>query len=152
MRAVVQRVRRCEVRVESPEQPYRAAIGPGLLAYLGVSVDDTDADVAYLANKISGLRIFSDAAGRMERSVVDCGGEVMVVSQFTLYGDVRRGRRPGYTRAAPPAIAVALYERLIGRLRERGLVVKGGRFRATMQVDAVNDGPVTILLDSERIF
>ena len=169
MRAVVQRVSRCEVRVEPPapapsganggrasavpdQQPYRAAIGPGLLAYLGVSVDDTEADAVYLANKLCGLRIFPDAAGRMERSVLEHGGEVMVVSQFTLYGDVRRGRRPGYARAAPPERAVTLYEQVIAHLRSRGLVVQGGRFRTYMQVDAVNDGPVTILLDSERTF
>ena len=168
MRAVVQRVRRCEVRAEAggacaasaqPEPDsscapadYPARIGPGLLVYLAVAAGDGDQDLAYIANKIAGLRVFADADGRMQRSVADAGGEVLVVSQFTLYGDVRRGRRPYFGRAADPDTAAALYEALIARLRQRGLRVSCGRFQTHMLVDAVNDGPVTILLDSERAF
>ena len=156
MRAVVQRVRCCEVRAELAEggatPDYRARIERGLLVYLAVAGEDGDADLDYIENKIAGLRIFADAEGRMERSVVDVGGEVLVVSQFTLYGDVRRGRRPFFGRAADPGEAARRYEALIARLRQRGLRVASGRFQAHMLVDAVNDGPVTILLDSERVF
>jgi D-tyrosyl-tRNA(Tyr) deacylase len=156
MRAVVQRVRCCEVRAELAEDgaapEYRARIGNGLLVYLAVAGEDGTADLDYIENKIAGLRVFTDAEGRMERSVVDVGGEVLVVSQFTLYGDVRRGRRPYFGRAAEPGEAARQYEALIARLRQRGLRVASGRFRAHMLVDAVNDGPVTILLDSERVF
>ena len=168
MRAVVQRVLRCEVRADAcstgdpatpaapgsraAPAPYVVRIGRGLLVYVAVAADDGDADLAYLANKIAGLRVFTGAAGRMERSVTDIGGEVLVVSQFTLYGDVRRGRRPFFGRAADPEAAAARYEALIARLRQRGLQVASGRFRTHMLVDAVNDGPVTILIDSDRAF
>ena len=168
MRAVVQRVRCCEVRSEpggtgaATTQPgpdacaaradYQARIGPGLLVYLAVAAEDGDRDLAYIANKIAGLRVFADAEGRMQRSVADAGGEVLVVSQFTLYGDVRRGLRPYFGRAAQPDAAAGLYEALIARLRRQGLRVACGRFQTHMLVDAVNDGPITILLDSERVF
>ena len=157
MRAVVQRVISCEVRAHEggpggPAPSFRARIGRGLLVYLAVAAEDGADDLAYLANKIAGLRVFSDAEGRMERSVADVGGEVLVVSQFTLYGDVRRGRRPYFGRAADPDAAAAQYEALINRLRQQGLRVASGRFQTHMFVDAVNDGPVTILLDSERAF
>ena len=168
MRAVVQRVRCCEVRANADGAAvsavpaaaaaggvptgYRARIGRGLLVYLAVAGEDGAADLDYIENKIAGLRVFADAEGRMERSVVDVGGEVLVVSQFTLYGDVRRGRRPYFGRAAGPGEAARQYEALIARLRQRGLRVACGRFQAHMLVDAVNDGPVTILLDSERGF
>lgn len=172
MRAVVQRVLCCEVRADAGRADaagadagarpgpapcavrasYRARIGRGLLVYLAVAADDGADDLAYMANKIAGLRVFADSAGRMERSVADVGGEVLVVSQFTLYGDVRRGRRPYFGRAAASDAAAIQYEALIARLRKRGLQVASGRFQAHMQVEAVNDGPVTILLDSERCF
>ncbi len=157
MRAVVQRVISCEVRAHEdgpggPAPSFRARIGRGLLVFLAVAAEDGADDLAYLANKIAGLRVFSDAEGRMERSVADVGGEVLVVSQFTLYGDVRRGRRPYFGRAADPDAAAAQYEALINRLRQQGLRVASGRFQTHMLVDAVNDGPVTILLDSERAF
>ena len=160
MRAVVQRVRCCEVRAEAPPAApqsaapadYRARIGRGLLVYLAVAAEDGAGDLDYIENKIAGLRVFADADGRMERSVADAGGEVLVVSQFTLYGDVRRGRRPYFGRAAAPDAAARHYEALIGRLRGRGLRVASGQFQTHMLVDAVNDGPVTILLDSERVF
>ena len=157
MRAVVQRVLSCEVRADvagsgGPAPSYRARIGRGLLAYLAVAADDGAEDLDYIANKIAGLRVFPDAEGRMERSVAAVGGEVLVVSQFTLFGDVRRGRRPYFGRAADPDAAAAQYEALIDRLRRQGLRVASGRFQTHMLVDAVNDGPVTILLDSERAF
>ena len=156
MRAVVQRVSGCEVRVVDPvaagseESGFRVRIGPGLLVYVAVAAEDGEEDLVYLVEKIRGLRIFPDNAGRMNRSVQDGDGEVLVVSQFTLYGDTRRGRRPWFGRAAAPERARALYEELISRLRACGLRVSGGRFQAHMAVAAVNDGPVTILLDSER--
>ena len=158
MRAVVQRVSSCEVRVvdpvaaESQESGFRVGIGPGLLVYVAVGAEDGEDDLGYLVEKIRGLRIFPDDAGRMNRSVQERDGEVLVVSQFTLYGDTRRGRRPWFGRAAAPARAETLYEELILRLRACGLRVSGGRFQAHMAVAAVNDGPVTILLDSERTF
>ncbi len=173
MRAVVQRVLSCEVRADAgsaeaggaggaaerpaparsvPPASYRARIGRGLLVYLAVAAEDGADDLAYMANKVAGLRVFADSEGRMERSVADVGGEVLVVSQFTLYGDVRRGRRPYFGRAAAPDAAATRYEAFIARLRQQGLRVASGRFQAHMQVDAVNDGPVTILLDSERCF
>lgn len=156
MRAVVQRVSRGEVSV-APDAgaggaAFRRRIGPGLLVYVGVAAGDGAADLEYLVDKISGLRIFPDGAGRMNRSLPEHGGEVLVVSQFTLYGDARRGRRPSFSGAAALERAKALYEELIARLGGRGLRVSGGKFQAHMQVAAVNDGPVTILLDSARTF
>ena len=124
------------------------SIGPGLLVMLGVSSDDNESDAEYLVTKIANLRIFSDDANRFNRSVADLGGEVLVVSQFTLYADTRRGRRPDFTRAAPSGLAERLYEHTVSLLRETGLTVATGRFQAYMQVRSQNDGPVTIMLDS----
>ena len=149
MRAVVQRVRRASVTVDGRVV---GAIGPGLLVLLGIGRGDTDGDVAYVAGKIHGLRLFPDAEGRMNRSVAEAGGAVLVVSQFTLFGDCRRGRRPSYGAAAPPDRARALYEALVARLRSAGLPVRTGEFQALMDVELVNDGPVTVLLDSGRAF
>ncbi len=149
MRMVAQRVASASVEVGGQTV---GAIGPGVLVYLGAAADDTEADVTYSADKIAGLRIFEDETGKMARSVEDVGGEVLVVSQFTLFGDVRRGRRPSFDRAAPPDEAKRLYERFIAHLRERGLRVATGRFRAMMSVNADVAGPVTILIDSKKSF
>ncbi len=149
MRAVVQRVSRAEVRVEGRRA---GAVGRGLLVLLGVAAGDGEAQARLLADKVAQLRIFEDEAGKMNLSVADVGGDVLVVSQFTLLGDARKGNRPGFTAAAPPAEANALYERFCAMLRERELTVATGVFRARMDVELVNDGPVTILLDSERAF
>lgn len=149
MRAVVQRVRRASVTVDGQVV---GAIGPGLLVLLGVGRDDAEGDAAYVAGKIHDLRLFADAEGRMNRSVAEVGGAVLVVSQFTLFGDCRRGRRPSYGAAAPPDRARSLYEALVARLRSAGLPVRTGEFQALMDVELVNDGPVTVLLDSGRAF
>ena len=149
MRAVVQRVTRASVTVE---QEITGEIGQGLLVLLGVAEDDTESDADYLADKIAGLRIFEDEAGKMNLSVVDSGGAVLAVSQFTLYGDVRRGRRPSFDAAARPERARELYEYFVGRIRAAGLRCETGRFQEMMAVELVNDGPVTILLDSEKLF
>ena len=127
-------------------------IGAGLLALVGVADGDTPADLEYTASKIREMRIFPDADGRMNRSVVDSGGAVLVVSQFTLMGDVRNGRRPGFSGAAAPDVARRAYEDLVARLRSEGLPVETGVFQAHMHVELVNDGPVTILIDSRRAF
>jgi D-tyrosyl-tRNA(Tyr) deacylase len=119
---------------------------------LGVAQDDAEADARWMAEKLAGLRVFVDDAGKMNRSVADVGGGVLVVSQFTLLGDARKGNRPGFSDAAPPEPANALYERVCALLRERSLPVAQGVFRATMEVELVNDGPVTILLDSKKLF
>ena len=149
MRAVVQRVLSAGVSVE---QQSIARIGAGLLVFVGVARNDGPDDVQYLASKVRGLRIFPDDDGRMNRSVVDTGGEVLVVSQFTLIGDCRKGRRPAFDDAALPALAEALYQDVVRVLRESGLTVGTGQFQAHMTVDLVNDGPVTMLLDSRRLF
>ena len=149
MRSVVQRVSRAEVRVGGEVV---GRIARGLLVYLGVGAGDTERDGAYLAEKIAGLRVFEDAAGKMNLDVSAVGGAVLLVSQFTLYGDVRKGRRPGFDAAMEPVRANALYEDVAARIRAMGLPVETGTFRADMEVDAVNDGPVTILLDSGRLF
>jgi D-tyrosyl-tRNA(Tyr) deacylase len=149
MRAVVQRVSRAEVRVDDEVV---GAIEHGLLVYLGIGNADDEAEVAWMAGKVEGLRIFEDEREKMSRSVEDVGGAVLVVSQFTLYGDVRKGRRPSFDMAKPPDAANVLYERFCTLLRERGLRVQQGRFRATMRVHAEVDGPVTILVDSDRAF
>jgi D-tyrosyl-tRNA(Tyr) deacylase len=128
------------------------AIGPGLVVLLGVGVGDTETDADYLADKVLNLRVFPDEAGQMNRSVLDVSGALLVVSQFTLLGDVRKGRRPSYSGAAPPEVASRLYEHLVSRLRPSGLPVSTGVFRASMDVVLVNQGPVTILLDSRRAF
>lgn len=149
MRAVVQRVTRAVVRVDEAEV---GAIDAGLVALVGVAAGDGPADLEYLASKIAELRVFADEAGRMNRSVAEVGGAVLVVSQFTLLGDARKGRRPAFDDAETPAGAEAAYEALVARLRDRGLRVETGRFRAHMALELVNDGPVTILLDSRRRF
>lgn len=130
----------------------RGRIGAGLLVLLGVGKGDTEADAEYLADKTLNLRVFADEAGQMNRSVIDEGGGILVVSQFTLYGDARRGRRPGYSDAADPEEANRLYEHFVARLRPSNLTVETGVFRAAMEVALVNDGPVTLLLDSRRGF
>ena len=127
-------------------------IGPGLAVLLAVTDQDGDAEADYVARKVAGLRVFQDEEGRMNRSAVECGGEALLISQFTLYGDCRKGRRPSFTRAAGPEHAEQLYELVAQKLREHGLRVATGSFGARMQVSLVNDGPVTLLLDSERAF
>lgn len=149
MRAVVQRVSRAKVTVNDW---IAGEIGHGLLVLLGVGHDDTEADANYLAEKITGLRIFEDADGKMNRSVLDVGGSVIAVSQFTLYGDVRRGKRPSFDAAAAPVTARGLYDSFVERIRAAGLRCETGRFREMMQVELVNEGPVTILLDSRKEF
>ena len=149
MRAVVQRVSRAKVTVNGWTS---GEIGHGLLVLLGVGHEDTEADASYLAEKIAGLRIFEDAEGKMNRSVADVGGSVLAVSQFTLYGDVRRGKRPSFDAAAPPEQARQLYEFFVERVQAAGLRCETGRFQEMMQVELVNEGPVTILLDSGKGF
>jgi D-aminoacyl-tRNA deacylase len=149
MRAVVQRVSRAKVSVS---EKIIGKIGPGLLVLLGVGHEDTEADATYLAEKIAGLRVFEDQDGKMNRSVQDTGGSVLVVSQFTLYGDVRRGKRPSFDAAAPPDHARRWYEFLVQCIRTAGLHCETGRFQEMMQVELVNEGPVTILLDSAKAF
>jgi D-tyrosyl-tRNA(Tyr) deacylase len=149
MRAVIQRVR--EARVEIAGETV-GAIGMGMLVLLGVARGDTSGDAAYLAEKTAGLRIFEDGAGKMNLALAEVGGAVLVVSQFTLLGDCRKGRRPGFTEAAPPELADALYAEFAAALRARGLIVATGVFRAEMLVHLVNDGPVTLLLDSRKSF
>jgi D-tyrosyl-tRNA(Tyr) deacylase len=134
------------------DQKIVGEIGAGVVVLLGVGREDTPEAAAYLAEKIANLRIFEDAEGKMNRSLLEIGGAALVVSQFTLYGDVRRGRRPGFDRAAPPDIANQLYETFVAELRARGVHVETGVFQAHMTVDLANEGPVTILLDSEKTF
>ncbi len=146
MRAILQRVSKASVTVEGAVV---GEIGPGLLVLLGVGQDDGASDVAYLADRILGLRIFADAAGKMNLSVVDSGGSLLVVSQFTLYGDTRKGRRPSFDGAAPPELAQRLYERFVDEVRARGVAVATGVFQASMSVALVNEGPVTFLVESK---
>jgi len=149
MRAIVQRVSRCRVTVEGN---IAGEIGAGLLVLLGVSKTDNEAAADYLVEKIIGLRIFEDGEGKMNLSVQDSGGAVLVVSQFTLYGDARRGKRPSFDAAARPEEAKRLYEYFVGKVRAAGLRCQTGQFQAMMDVELVNSGPVTILLDSEKQF
>jgi D-tyrosyl-tRNA(Tyr) deacylase len=149
MRAVVQRVSRCRVTVGGE---VTGEIGLGLLVLLGVGMNDTRAEADYLAEKIIGLRIFEDAGGRMNLPLAEVSGALLVVSQFTLYGDVRRGKRPSFDAAAPPQQARELYEYFVEQIRGYGLRCETGRFQETMQVELVNEGPVTILLDSAKAF
>jgi D-tyrosyl-tRNA(Tyr) deacylase len=149
VRAVVQRVTSAEVRVGGR---VTAAIGRGLLVLLGVTHEDGPPDVRYISEKVAGLRIFPDDSGKMNRAIDEAGGAALVVPQFTLYGDARKGRRPSFDRAAPPPVADALYQDVVRSLRERGLKVETGVFQAAMEIGLVNDGPVTILLDSTRQF
>jgi D-tyrosyl-tRNA(Tyr) deacylase len=149
MRAVVQRVSRASVTVE---QEVVGTIGQGLLVLLGVSSKDTETDARYCVEKILNLRIFEDAEGKMNLSLIDLAGELLVVSQFTLYGDTRRGRRPSFIDAAPPAEANGLYEYFVAECRQQISNVQTGQFQAMMDVELLNDGPVTILIDSEKLF
>jgi D-tyrosyl-tRNA(Tyr) deacylase len=149
MRAVIQRVSSCTV---TAGEEITGQIGTGLLVLLGVRSGDSEKDANYLAEKIANLRIFADGDDKMNLSVKASGGEVLVVSQFTLYGDCRKGRRPSYNDAAPPEAAAHLYEYFVNAVQEQGLPVATGRFQAMMKVELINDGPVTILLDSERNF
>lgn len=149
MRCVVQRVSEASVAVNGETV---GAVGPGLMVLIGVSTEDTDTDLKYMTEKVPNLRIFDDENGVMNRSVLDVGGEILAVSQFTLYGDARGGRRPSYIRAAKPEEANAMYERLVEAWRGKGIHVETGIFRTDMKVSLVNDGPVTILLDSEKVF
>ena len=149
MRVVIQRVTSAKVEVD---QQTVGEIGAGLLVLLGVARDDQQADADYLADKIIKLRIFRDAVGKMNRSLAEINGAMLVVSQFTLYGDARKGRRPSYIDAAEPERANALYEYFVSRVRDQAVAVSTGIFQAMMQVHLVNDGPVTILLDSRKLF
>ena len=145
MRACLQRVSRASVRVEDQTFGHIAA---GMVALLGISVEDTEADLDWMAQKILHLRIFSDEAGQMNRSLLDTGAELLVISQFTLLGDCRKGRRPSFISAAAPEKAEEYYEKFIERARAAGVTVASGKFRADMQIELVNDGPVTLWVDS----
>jgi len=149
MRAVIQRVTEASVEISDE---IVGEIGAGLLVLLGVARDDANTDAAYLADKIVNLRVFDDDEGKMNRSLLETGGAMLVVSQFTLYGDARRGRRPSYSDAAEPEKANQLYEYFVERVRSLGVKVETGVFQATMKVSLTNDGPVTILLDSRKLF
>ncbi|XXX74256.1 D-aminoacyl-tRNA deacylase [Sorangium sp. So ce134] len=149
MRAVVQRALAARVEVEGQVV---GAIERGLVAFVGAAKDDDEADADHVANKVAGLRVFTDEAGKMSRALADVRGGVLAISQFTLFGDVRRGLRPSFDGAMEPVRAEALYERFVAALRARGLEVATGRFRADMRVFVENDGPVTILIDSKRAF
>jgi len=149
MRAVVQRVSRAKVSVNGS---VTGEIGMGLLVLVGVGHEDDHDELDYMVEKIAGLRIFEDGDGKMNRSVRDIGGSILAVSQFTLYGDVRRGKRPSFDGAAPPQRARQLYDAFVDRIRAAGLRCETGRFQEMMQVELVNEGPVTILLDSKKLF
>lgn len=149
MRAVVQRVKNSKVDVDNNTI---ASIGKGLLVLLGVGEDDTDEDLDYIFDKVINLRIFEDEDGKMNDSLLDIGGELLVVSQFTLYGDARRGRRPSFSSSAKPEIANKMYEEFIKKAKEENIKTESGEFGADMQVELLNDGPVTILLDSKKTF
>ncbi len=149
MRAVVQRVKSASVTVDGE---LVSEIGAGVLIFLGVAHDDTATELEYIANKIANLRIFEDEDGKMNRSLLETGGAALVVSQFTLYGDCRKGRRPSFINAARPEVANTLYEQFITLLKQQGIPTQGGTFQALMDVQLINDGPVTILLDSNKQF
>ena len=149
MRCVIQRVTSASVTVG---EELVGKIGRGYMILIGVSAEDTEKDLRYMAEKVPNLRIFEDEAGKMNLSIKDVGGEILAVSQFTLYGDARGGRRPSFSTAARPEQANALYEQLVEAWREQGIHVETGRFRAEMQVALVNDGPVTMLMDSTKLF
>ena len=149
MRAVFQRVKRATVTVDGQMV---SSIGTGALILLAVGKEDTDADVAYMAPKIVGLRVFADEDGKMNKSLLDIGGQAIVVSQFTLYGDVKKGKRPGFDGAAPPALGDRLYQKVVEQMRELGVPTGTGVFGAHMEVDLCNDGPVTILISSQKEF
>ena len=146
MRAVVQRVSRASVVISGDTV---GDIGPGLLVLLGITHDDTPERAQWLAEKIAGLRIFNDAEGKMNRDLVEVGGAMLIVSQFTLYGDCRKGKRPSFIDAAAPAVAIPLYEGFINSVKALGIPVATGRFGADMKVELVNDGPVTLIVESK---
>ncbi len=149
MRAVVQRVKQAWVEVQGGRA---GTIGKGLLVYLGVAASDQQSDLDYICEKVAGMRIFEDDAGKMNLSLEEAGGSLLVVSQFTLYGDCRKGRRPSFSDAGPPEEAKALYDLAVARWRDSGILVETGIFREKMQVYSINDGPVTLLLDSRKVF
>ena len=149
MRAVVQRVKSASVTVDGE---LVSKIEAGVLIFLGVAHDDTATELAYIANKVANLRIFEDEDGKMNRSLLETGGAALVVSQFTLYGDCRKGRRPSFINAARPEVANTLYEQFITLLKQQSIPTQGGTFQAMMDVQLINDGPVTILLDSDKQF
>ncbi|MCE2400989.1 D-tyrosyl-tRNA(Tyr) deacylase [Candidatus Poribacteria bacterium] len=149
MRAVVQRVQSASVQVDGE---LVSEIGAGLLIFLGIAHGDTETELEYIANKVANLRIFEDADGKMNCSLLDIGGSALVVSQFTLYGDCRKGRRPSFIDAARPEVANTLYEQFITALKQLNIPTQGGTFQAMMDVQLINDGPVTILLDSDKQF
>jgi D-aminoacyl-tRNA deacylase len=149
MRAVVQRVSRAQVRVAGQ---VITSIDRGLLVLLAVGIEDNESGADYLAKKVLGVRIFEDAEGRMNREIGEVGGAILAVSQFTLYGDVRHGKRPSFIEAAPPERARQLYDRFVEQIRIAGVRCETGRFRTTMEVELVNNGPVTILIDSQKNF
>jgi D-tyrosyl-tRNA(Tyr) deacylase len=146
MRAVIQRVKSAQVCVDDR---VTGKIGKGLLVLLGIGKGDGESDLFFLSSKIPELRIFEDSSGKLNLSVKEIGGEMMIVSQFTLYGDCRKGRRPSFTEAEEPALARSLYEQFVSKLREQGVPVQTGEFQAKMEVHLINDGPVTLLLDSK---
>lgn len=146
MRAILQRVSRARVTVDGR---ITGEIAAGLLVLLGVRKGDSEAECEYLLDRVIGLRIFADAEGKMNRSVLDAGGSLLVVSQFTLYGDTRKGRRPGFDDAAPPETAKRLYDHFVAKARERGIRVETGEFQAMMSVELVNEGPVTFIVESK---
>jgi D-tyrosyl-tRNA(Tyr) deacylase len=147
MRAVIQRVKSAEVYVDGRVS---GKIGNGLLVFVGVAKGDGENDLSFLASKLPDLRIFEDASGKFNLSLKEKAGEILIVSQFTLYGDCRKGRRPSFTEAEEPAMAKGLYEQLISRLKQQGIPVQSGEFQTKMEVHLVNDGPVTLLLDSRK--
>ena len=149
MRAILQRVSNASVKVDGK---LISEIGKGILVFLGVCDDDTQEDLVYLADKVSGLRIFEDSDEKMNLSVVDIDGEILVVSQFTLYGDCRKGKRPSFSSAGKPDYANEMYEKFIKYLEEKGMKVGHGIFGADMKVELLNDGPVTLMLDSKKLF
>lgn len=149
MRAVIQRVSSASVTVNSE---ITGKIEAGLLVLLGIHKDDEDTELEWMVEKIINLRIFEDTDGKMNRSLIDTGGAMLVVSQFTLYGDCRKGRRPGYSSAAPPEKAKSLYQQFINAVKRKQIVTASGKFQAHMDVQLVNDGPVTLLLDSSKLF
>lgn len=149
MRAIVQRVNKANVKVK---EEIAGEIEKGLLIFLGVGSEDDEKDLEYMVNKIIGLRIFEDQASKLNLSIEDIGGEMLVISQFTLYGDVRKGRRPSFTASAPPEMGEEFYEEFIVKCRELGVHVETGIFGADMKVELINDGPVTIMIDSKKTF
>ncbi|MCL4426112.1 MAG: D-aminoacyl-tRNA deacylase [Firmicutes bacterium] len=149
MRAVVQRVKRGSVTVKGRTL---GQVARGFVVLLGVGAEDSPEDATYLAEKVANLRVFEDGGGKMNLSLSEVGGEVLVISQFTLYGDARKGRRPSFSQAAPPELGRELYERFVAELLGRGLTVATGEFGADMLVEIINDGPVTLLLDSRKVF